>query len=78
VCLPLEATTEIVESSVDSHQWSHHSGLIRCTVAIFDVLSFVAPLELVSFVIQFQGKYSISSLAMVPKMLALDVTSGLQ
>jgi hypothetical protein len=55
MCLPLEATTEIVDSS----QWSHHSGVTRCTVAIFDVLSLDAPSEPVSFVIQSQGKSSI-------------------
>jgi hypothetical protein len=77
VCLPLEATTETVESPVDSPQRSHHSGITRCTVAILDVLSSDAPSELVSFVVQSQGKYSISSPTTVPEMLAPEVTSGL-
>jgi hypothetical protein len=78
VCLPLEATAETVESPVDSHQWSHHSGVARCTVAIFDVLSSDAPSELVSFVIQSQGKSSISSPTTMPEMLAPEVTPGLR
>jgi hypothetical protein len=78
VCLLLEATTEIVESSVDPPQWSHHSGVARCTVAIFNVLSSDAPSELVIFVIQSQGKYSISSPTTTPEMLAPEVTSGLR
>jgi hypothetical protein len=61
---------------VDSHQWSHHSGVARCTVAIFDVLSSDAPSELVSFVVQSQGKSSISSPTTVPEMLAPEVTSS--
>jgi len=32
--------------------WIHHSGVARCTVAIFDVLGSDAPLEPVSFVVQ--------------------------
>jgi hypothetical protein len=43
VCLPLEATTETMESPVYLLQWSHHSGFARCTVAIFEVLSSDAP-----------------------------------
>jgi hypothetical protein len=78
MCLLIEAMTEIAESLVDLYQWSHHSGFARCTVAIFDVLSYVAPSKLVSFVVQSQGKYSISSPAMAPEMLAPEVTSGLR
>jgi hypothetical protein len=78
VCLPLEATVEIVESPVDSHRWNHHSRVARCTVAIFDVLSSDAPVELVSFVVQSQGKSLISSPATTPEMLAPEVTSGLR
>jgi hypothetical protein len=78
VCLPLQAIAEIVESPVDSHKWSHHSGVTRCTVAIFDVLSHDAPSELVGFIIQSQGKSSILSPATVPEMLALEVTSRLR
>jgi hypothetical protein len=77
VCLPLEAKTETVDSPVDSHQWSHHSGFTRCTVAIFYVPSSFVPSELVSFVIQTQGKYLISSSATMPKMLAPNITYGL-
>jgi hypothetical protein len=46
MCLPLEATTG-------------NSGVARCTVAIFNVLSSDAPSESVDFVVQSQGKYSI-------------------
>jgi hypothetical protein len=68
------ATTETVKWK----HWSRHSGVARCTVAIFDVLGSDAPSEPVSFVIQSQGKSSISSPTMVPEMLAPEVTSGLQ
>jgi hypothetical protein len=78
VCLLLEATTETIESSVDPSQWSHHSGVSRCTVAIFNVLSYDAPSELVIFVIQSQGKSSILSPTMVPEMLATEFASELQ
>jgi hypothetical protein len=74
MCPPLEATVETVESPMDSHQWIDHSGVTKCTVAIFDVLSFDAPSKPVSFIVQFQGKSSISSPTTVPKMLALEVT----
>jgi hypothetical protein len=74
MCLPLEATAETVESPVDFPQWSHHSGVASAQLQSLDVLSSDAPSELVSFVIQSQGKYSISSPTTVPKMLALEVT----
>jgi hypothetical protein len=45
VCLPLEATAETIDLLVDSNQWSHHSGVSMCTVAIFYVLSFGAQLQ---------------------------------
>jgi len=78
VCFPLEAIAEIVESPVDLHQWIHQSGVTRCTVAIFDVLSSDAPSELVRFVIQSQGKFSILSPTMALEMLSPEVTSGLR
>jgi hypothetical protein len=68
------ATTETVKWK----HWSRHSGVARCTVAIFDVLGSDAPSEPVSFVVQSQGKSSISSLAMAPEMLAPEVTPGLR
>ena len=45
--------------------------------AIFDVLSSDAPSEPISFVVQSQGKSSISSPETTPEMLALEVTPGL-
>jgi hypothetical protein len=55
VCLPLEAIDKTMELS----QWIQHSGFTRCIVAIFDVLSPDASSELVRFVVQSHGKYSI-------------------
>jgi hypothetical protein len=52
--------------TVELRQWSCHSGVVRCTTAIFNVLSYDAPSESVSFVIQSQGKSSTSSPATVP------------
>jgi hypothetical protein len=77
VCFLLEATAKIMESSIYPPQWSH-SGVTKCTVEIFNVLSSDAPLELVILFVQSQGKSSILSLTDVPEILAIKVTSGLQ
>jgi len=58
-------------------QWIFPGGVARCTFAIFDVLIHDAPSELVRFVVQSQGKYSIPSVETVPEMLPVEVTSGL-
>ena len=69
MCLHLEATNEIVDSS----QWSRQVHSRNLDVLGSDALS-----KLVSFVIQSQGKSSTSSLTAAPEMLAPEVTLGLQ
>jgi hypothetical protein len=67
------ATTETVKWK----QWSRHSGVARCTVAILIILISDAPSESVNRCRSAQGKYSTSSPATAPEMLASEVTPGL-
>ena len=60
MCLPLGATTEL---------WSH-----RVQHVVFCLLIIVHHQNQVFLVVQPREKSSIRSLAMAPKMLALDVT----
>jgi hypothetical protein len=58
-------------------QWSRHSGVARCTVAILIILISDAPSESVDRCRSAQGKSSTSSPATAPEMLATEVTPGL-
>ena len=72
-CVLIVVTTETVMWK----PWSRHSGVARCTVAILIILISDAPSESVNHCHSAQGKYSTSSSAMAPEMLALEVTPRL-
>jgi hypothetical protein len=74
VCLPLKATID----AVGSPQWSRHNGVARCTVAIFEGSDTRCTFRIQRLnVVQIRGKFSTSSPATAPEMLATEVTPGL-
>jgi hypothetical protein len=73
VCLPLKATIDRAGSPLRSR----HNGVARCTTTILIILISDAPLESANHCHSAQGKSSTLSPAMMPEMLAMEVTPGL-